>query len=179
MPLISFPSFPLCLCRFVVFCLCSRHPRGTARSKDPRAEEQALPRGIPELGARRIICRLLVWTAGGRPNPAAVRTLHKAARRAELRSDGTTARGIFARWTQKISVVVRRRRAAMARAVLAPQIATARLLRDCATDRPPDPGNRAEPLDEDEGVDDDDPGACGAMQRRRTESGHTSGVAPF
>ena len=74
---------------------------------------------IPQLAAARISFRPLVWTAEGRPHPAATRTLRYAARLAATRGGGEAeAQGFLARWRHEIQIAIQRRRGAMARAVL-------------------------------------------------------------
>ena len=79
---------------------------------------------IPQLAAAGISFRPMVWTAEGRPHPAASRTLRYAARLASTRGGGEAeAQGFLSRWRHEIQVAIQRRRAAMARAVL-PQSST-------------------------------------------------------
>ena len=74
---------------------------------------------IPELAAAGIVFRPLIWTADGRPHPAAVRTLRYAADQAVVRAGGTgDAASLLRRWKHEIMVAILRRRAAMSRAVL-------------------------------------------------------------
>ena len=74
---------------------------------------------IPQLAAAGISFRPMVWTAEGRPHPAASRTLKFAARLASTRGGGEAkSRGFLARWRHEIQIAIQRRRAAMARAVL-------------------------------------------------------------
>ena len=74
---------------------------------------------IPQLAAAGISFRPMVWTADGRPHPAATRTLRYAARLAATRGGGEAeAQGFLSRWRHEIQIAIQRRRAAMARAVL-------------------------------------------------------------
>jgi len=74
---------------------------------------------IPELHTAGIAFRPLIWSADGRPHPAATRTLKYAADVAARKRGGATAAvGIMARWKHEITVAITRRRAAMLRAVL-------------------------------------------------------------
>ena len=62
----------------------------------------------------------MIWTADGRPHPAATRTLHFAAKQAVNRGagSGSTPKAFVRRWQHEVQVAIMRRRAAMARAVL-------------------------------------------------------------
>ena len=74
---------------------------------------------IPELATAGIVFRPLIWTADGRPHPAAVRTLRYAAAQAVVCAGGIgDAAWLLRRWKHEIMVAILRRRAAMARAVL-------------------------------------------------------------
>ena len=73
---------------------------------------------IPELARAGITFRPLIWTADGRPHPAAVRTMRYAADRAAGRgSDEVKSSALLGRWRHEVMVSILRRRAAMARAV--------------------------------------------------------------
>ena len=73
---------------------------------------------IPELDRAGISFRPMVWTADGRPHPAATRTLRYAAELAARKGNGAgKAKHIVGRWKHEIAVAIARRRAAMARAV--------------------------------------------------------------
>ena len=70
---------------------------------------------IPQLAAAGISFRPMIWTAKGRPHPAAARTLRYADRLAATRGGGAEeVQGFVLRWR----VAIQRRRAAMARSVL-------------------------------------------------------------
>jgi hypothetical protein len=102
----------------------------------------------PELAAAGIIFRPLVWTADGRPHPAATRTLRFAAESAARRwGQDSSAKELLARWRHEIQVAIERRRAAMTRAVLPRPSAWAIWLRTGHADELPRAGNRAPPLD--------------------------------
>ena len=73
---------------------------------------------IPELHAAGIAFRPLIWSADGRPHPAATRTLKYAAEAAARKRGGVAVPGLLARWRHEITVAIVRRRAAMLRAVL-------------------------------------------------------------
>ena len=76
-------------------------------------------REIQELSAAHIAFRPLVWTADGRPHPAATRTLRFAAEMAATRNSAESSPGsIVSRWKHEIQIAILRRRGAMARAVL-------------------------------------------------------------
>ena len=75
---------------------------------------------IPELHAAGIAFRPLIWSADGRPHPAATRTLKYAADIAARKRGGAAAPGLLARWKHEITVAIVRRRAAMVRAVQPP-----------------------------------------------------------
>jgi hypothetical protein len=73
---------------------------------------------IPELARAGIVFRPLIWTADGRPHPAAVRTMRYAAERAAGRgSDEVTSSALLGRWRHEVMVAILRRRAAMTRSV--------------------------------------------------------------
>ena len=74
---------------------------------------------IQELQRAGIIFRPMVWTADGRPHPAATRTLKYAADLAASRNNRhDTAASLLGRWRHEIQIAILRRRAAMYRAVL-------------------------------------------------------------
>jgi hypothetical protein len=73
---------------------------------------------IPELQAAGVAFRPLIWTADGRPHPAATRTLKYAAEAAARKRGGVAVQGLLSRWKHEITVAIIRRRAAMLRAVL-------------------------------------------------------------
>ena len=71
---------------------CVRHPP-MQQQPEGDAAQAAFDRGIsynkreiPDLQAHGIVCRLLVWTADGRPHPAVTRTLQIAANIAACRN---------------------------------------------------------------------------------------------
>ena len=73
---------------------------------------------IRELRAARIVFRPMVWTADGRPHPAASRTLKFAAELPSTRGMCLVpASSIWVRWRHEIQIAILRRRAAMSRAV--------------------------------------------------------------
>ena len=93
---------------------------------------------IPQLAAAGIAFRPMVWTAEGRPHPAASRTLRYAARLASTRGGGEAeAQGFLSRWRHEIQVAIQRRRAAMARAVLPQSSAREVWLLSGRTEGPP------------------------------------------
>jgi hypothetical protein len=107
-------------------------------------------REIPQLRAAGIIYRPLVWTADGRPHPAATRTLKFAAEQAANRSsENANAASLMRRWRHEIQVAIMRRRAAMGRAVLSRPSARALWLLTGQTDAGPNGGGREQPLHED------------------------------
>jgi hypothetical protein len=76
-------------------------------------------REITELNRAGIGFRPLVWTADGRPHPAATCTLRYAASIAVTRNcQQASASSLVSRWKHEIQVAIMRRRAAMTRAVL-------------------------------------------------------------
>ena len=61
----------------------------------------------------------MIWTADGRPHPAATRTLRFAAERTARKGNGLfSAAALLQRWKHEIAVELARRRAAMARSVM-------------------------------------------------------------
>ena len=105
---------------------------------------------IRELAAAGIAFRPLVWTADGRPHPAAVRTLCYAADIAVTRNGQQASAGaLVTRWKHEIQIAILRRRAAMARAVLPRASALDLWLLTGQTDREASTEARAAPLDED------------------------------
>ena len=90
-------------------------------------------RAIPELAAAGIAFRPMIWTADGRPHPAATRTLTFAAELATRRSGQGTAKTMLRRWRHEIQISILKRRAAMTRSVL-PALSDrdAWLLRGCS-----------------------------------------------
>ena len=107
-------------------------------------------REIQELSAAGIAFRPLVWTADGRPHPAAIRTLRFAADIAVTRNgQQATAGMLVSRWKHEIQIAILRRRAAMTRAVL-PRATTQQLwLMEGRADREGGNDSRMAPLDED------------------------------
>ena len=92
---------------------------GDAAAAAFRRKLRRYRREIRELNAANIAFRPLVWTADGRPHPAATRTLRYAADIAITRSsDESSAAALVSRWKHEIQIAILRRRAAMARAVL-------------------------------------------------------------
>jgi hypothetical protein len=74
---------------------------------------------IPELASAGIVFRPLVWTADGRPHPAAVRTLRYASNRAAGQgNEQVKSTQLRARWRHEMMIAILRRRAAMARSVV-------------------------------------------------------------
>ena len=74
---------------------------------------------IQKLAAAGVAFRPLVWTADGRPHPAATRTLRYAAEIAVTRNGQQASAGaLVSRWQHEIQIAILRRRGAMARAVL-------------------------------------------------------------
>ena len=107
-------------------------------------------RKIRELASAGIAFRPLVWTADGRPHPAAMRTLRYAAGVAATRNgQQTTAASLVTRWKHEVQVAILRRRAAMARAVLARTPAREIWLLTGQADRADGEDARAAPLDDD------------------------------
>lgn len=104
---------------------------------------------IPELHRAGITFRPLVWTADGRPHPAAMRTLRFAAERAARKHGGAGAGDILGRWKHEIMIAILRRRAAMARAVLPSRCAWETWMLWGRTEEQPASLLRAPPLEED------------------------------
>ena len=77
---------------------------------------------IPQLRQAGVAFRPMVWTADGRPHPAAVRAMRLAAERA-ARGDvaGAKPAAFLMRWQHEVAITIARRRAAMARAVMPQQ----------------------------------------------------------
>ena len=74
---------------------------------------------LPQLERAGILYRPMVWTADGRPHPAATRTLRYAAERAVVKGGrATSVAAYLSRWRHEIQIAILRRRAAMTRAVL-------------------------------------------------------------
>ena len=74
---------------------------------------------IRELHNAGIVFRPMVWTADGRPHPAATRTLKYAAELAATRnSQQASASSLLGRWRHEVQISILRRRAGMHRAVL-------------------------------------------------------------
>jgi plasmid replication initiation protein len=74
---------------------------------------------IIELRNAGIVFRPMVWTADGRPHPAATRTLKYAAELAASRnSQQASASSLLGRWRHEVQISILRRRAGMHRAVL-------------------------------------------------------------
>ena len=102
---------------------------------------------IPQLDAAGISFRPLVWTAEGRPHPAASRTMHYAARLAATRSGADAGADSFLeRWRHEIQVAIQRRRAAMARSVLPAVSAKGAWLLRGTTEQPASSDGRLAPL---------------------------------
>ena len=73
---------------------------------------------IPQLASAGIMFRPLVWTADGRPHPAAFRTLRYALNRAAgQRNEQVKSTQLRARWRHEMMTAILRRRAAMVRSV--------------------------------------------------------------
>ena len=120
---------------------------------------------IPQLAEAGIAFRPLVWTADGRPPPAAVRTLKFAAEQAATRSgEQVTASALLGRWRHEIMVAILRRRAAMSRAVRPRPDARALWL---LAGHPDLETTRAPPLDEDFADSLDEADNKETMARRR------------
>jgi hypothetical protein len=119
---------------------------------------------IPQLAEAGIAFRPLVWTADGRPHPAATRTLHYAAGLAAARGGAdVTVSSLLRRWRHELQVAIQRRRAAMVRAVLPRLSPRAEWLLTGVSGEEPSVHGRAPPLDEVreatvEADDDDDTG---------------------
>jgi hypothetical protein len=129
---------------------------GDAADSAFRRKMRRYRREIRELAAAGIACRPLVWTADGRPHPAATRTLRYAAEIAVTRNgQQSTAGSLVTRWKHEIQVAISRRRAAMARAVLPRTPARELWLLAGQVDRAEGDETRAAPLDEDGTVDED------------------------
>ena len=72
---------------------------------------------VPDLRGQGVIYRPLVWTADGRPHPAATRTLQYAADVASCRNGHhMSAKSLQRRWKHEIQMALLRQRAAMTRA---------------------------------------------------------------
>ena len=79
---------------------------------------------IAELGRAGIAFKPMIWTADGRPHPAAMRCLRFAATAAANKAGvGAAAPQLLSRWRHEVSIAILRRRAAMARAVVPRQTA--------------------------------------------------------
>ena len=92
---------------------------GDAATAAFRRKLRRYRREIEELSVAHIAFRPLVWTADGRPHPAATRTLRYAAEIAASRNGQEASPGtLVSRWKHEIQVAILRRRGAMARAVL-------------------------------------------------------------
>jgi len=102
--------------------LCVASPLAAAAGGD--AAEAAFKRKLrhyaailPELQQAGIAFRPLIWTADGRPHPAATRTLKYAAERASYKGGrATSASEYYRRWCHELQIAILRRRAAMVRA---------------------------------------------------------------
>ena len=103
-------------------CICSPNAASAGDDAAATAFREKLRRYesiIPQLHRDGIAFRPMIWTADGRPHPAATRTLKFAGERLAMRDAGRrTAREAVARWEHEIAIALARRRAAMTRAVL-------------------------------------------------------------
>ena len=106
---------------------------------------------IEELRQARIAFRPMVWTADGRPHPAATRTLKFAAELAASRnSQQASSASLLSRWRQEIQISILRRRAAMYRAVLPRPSVVEHWLLTGNADSSADAWHRLEAIEEDE-----------------------------
>ena len=81
--------------------------------------QHSIVQQIPDSCNQGIHCRPLVWTADGRPQSAATRTLQDAADIASSRNGNPmSAKSLQYRWKHGVQIALLRRRAAMTRAVL-------------------------------------------------------------
>jgi len=103
-----------------------------------------------ELARAGIAFRPLIWTADGRPHPAATRTLRFAAEIATHRNGMQASAGtLVSRWQHEIQIAILRRRAAMTRAVLPKITAREVWLLAGHAERDGSSGGRLHSLDED------------------------------
>ena len=102
---------------------------------------------VPQLHQAGIAFRPLIWTADGRPHPAASRTLRYAAERAAYKGGRVvTPSEYYRRWSHEISIAILRRRAAMARAGMPKQHGLTEWLQSAERD---EHGQRAANMEED------------------------------
>ena len=105
---------------------------------------------LPQLRQAGIAFRPLIWTADGRPHPAATRTLRFAAERAARRDvNGRPAKEMMGRWKHEVAIAIARRRAGMARAVMPRKTARQRWLLNGMADQAPT-SNLRQPCIEDD-----------------------------
>ena len=137
-------------------CVCVASPNAAAATGG--AAESAFRRKlrryrteIQELRQAGIVFRPMVWTADGRPHPAATRTLKFAAEMAASRnSQQASAASLMIRWKHEIQISILRRRAAMYRAVLPRPSAFDQWLLTGSADRSAAGWNLEEAIEEDE-----------------------------
>ena len=128
-------------------------------------------REIPELLAAGIVYRPLVWSADGRPHPAATRTLWYAANQAARRGgEQADAKALRRRWKHEVQIAILRRRAALARAVQPRPTSRATWLLTGHADEASADG-RAEPIEEDTLEEVDEDSAGGAEEARAGNPG--------
>ena len=104
--------------------------RGDAAQAAPDRKRTHYQNETSELQNQGIHHRALIWTADGRPRPAATRTLQYAAEIAANRNgQQMSAKSLQRRWKHEIQIALLRRRAAMSRVVLPnPSARSVRLL---------------------------------------------------
>ena len=132
--------------------------RGDAAEAAFRRKLRHYRDAIPELAEAGIAFRPLVWTADGRPHPAATRTLCYAAGQAAQRGGEGGSAQLLRRWKYEVQINIMRRRAAMSRAVLPEMSARDAWLLRGHTEGSPTEGRRACLLEEEaafDGIDED------------------------
>ena len=138
-------------------CIASPNAAGAQQDAAEAAFRRKLRRyrnAIPELAEAGIAFRPLVWTADGRPHPAASRTLCYAAQQAARKSGQGDPGALLRRWKHEVQIAILRRRAAMSRAVMPALSARDAWLLTGETQGGPGSGWREPPLEKDACIDD-------------------------
>ena len=73
---------------------------------------------FPQLRRAGVVFQPMVWSAEGRPHPAAARVMEHVVRKVGARRGAAEAADFRARWRHEVAVAIQRRRAAMMRSVL-------------------------------------------------------------
>ena len=73
---------------------------------------------FPQLRRAGVVFQPMIWSAEGRPHPAATRVMESVLRRVKNRRGAAAAAAYRERWRHEVAVAIQRRKAAMMRAVL-------------------------------------------------------------